>query len=88
MSLSLLKYCEHVGTTVAAVARKAGLDEKGLYKIAKGERGFTPETAAAIEQATAGVVTPSDLNKVRMEWRAKHGDKPQKKSPALAEEAA
>jgi DNA-binding transcriptional regulator YdaS (Cro superfamily) len=88
MSLSLLKYCEVAKTTVAAVARKAGLDEKGLYKIAKGERGFTPETAAAIEQATEGAVTPSDLNKVRMDWLEAKGSQPQKKSDAIAEGVA
>lgn len=82
MSLSLLKYCEHVGVTIAKVARDAGLNDKWLYKVAKGERGFSPETAAKIEQATGGIVTPSDLNKVRMEYLAANPP-PQKKS-ALA----
>jgi DNA-binding transcriptional regulator YdaS (Cro superfamily) len=80
MSLSLLKYCEHVGVTIAKVARDAGLNDKWLYKVAKGERGFSPETAAKIEQATGGIVTPSDLNKVRMEWLAENPPTPQKKS--------
>lgn len=70
MSRTLLEYCAKVGCTVADVARDANLDPKWLYKVAKGERGFSPETAAAIENATNGSVTPSDLNKVRMAWRA------------------
>lgn len=70
MSLTLLKYCEVAKTTVAQVARDADLDPKWLYKVAKGERGFSPETAAKIQEATGGGVTPSDLNKVRMEWLA------------------
>lgn len=81
MSLSLLKYCEMSSKTVADVARKAGLDEKWLYKVAKGERGFSPETAAKIEEATGGAVTPSDLNKVRMDWLAANPPS-QKKSVA------
>jgi len=72
MSLSLLKYCERLGVTVAKVARDADLNDKWLYKVAKGERGFSAETAAAIEKATGGIVTPSDLNKTRMDWLAKN----------------
>lgn len=86
MSLSLLKYCEVANVTVSDVAREAKLDPKWLYKVAKGERGFSPETAAAIEAATKGAVTPSDLNKVRMEWLAAN-PKIQKKS-AVAEGVA
>lgn len=78
MSLTLLEYCDVAKVTVADVARDAGLDDKWLYKVAKGERGFSPETAAKIETATRGAVTPSDLNRVRMDWLRKHP--PQKKS--------
>jgi len=88
MSLSLLKYCEVAKVTVADVAREAGLNDKWLYKVAKGERGFSPETAAAVELATGGAVTPSDLNKVRMAWLATKKGKSQKKSAALAEGVA
>lgn len=76
MSRTLLEYCAKANVTVAEVARKAGLNDKWLYKVAKGERGFSPETAAAIQEATDGAVTPSDLNKVRMEFLAKNPAKP------------
>lgn len=87
MSLSLLKYCEVANVTVSDVARDAGLDPKWLYKVAKGERGFSPETAAKIETATKGAVTPSDLNKTRMDWLAENPP-PQKKSALVAGEVA
>jgi DNA-binding transcriptional regulator YdaS (Cro superfamily) len=87
MSLSLLKYCESFGLTVADVAREADLDPKWLYKVAKGERGFSPETAAAIEAATKGVVTPSDLNKARMDWLAANPDAARKKKPEAGKKA-
>lgn len=88
MSLSLLEYCRVAKTNVAAVARDAGLDPKWLYKVAKGERGFSPETASKIEDATSGAVTPSDLNKVRMDWLAAQKGTPQKKSLAAEPEGA
>lgn len=70
MSLSLLEFCKRNNTTVAEVARAADLDPKWLYKVAKGERGFSLETAAKIEAATARVVTISDLNATRQAWLA------------------
>jgi len=87
MSLSLLKYCEAFKVTVADVARDADLDPKWLYKVAKGERGFSPETAAAIETATKGVVTPSDLNKARMDWLAANPASARKKKPEVGKKA-
>lgn len=84
MSRSLLEYCEGANVTVAKVARDADLDPKWLYKVAKGERGFSPETADAIEKATQGVVTANDLTKVRMAWLAANGDK---RAPKKAGEA-
>ncbi len=83
MSLTLLEFCARTNVTVADVARAAGLDPKWLYKVAKGERGFSPETATKIQQATGGAVTPSDLTRVRMAWKREQEakpPKPQKKS--------
>lgn len=86
MSLPLLEFCRRNNVTLSSLAKLADLDKGSLYKIAKGERGFTPETAAAIERATAGVVTPSDLTRVRMEWLK--ANPPQQKKSLSAEEVA
>lgn len=77
-----MEFCRRNNTTVAEVARAAGLDPKWLYKVAKGERGFSLETAAKIEAATARVVTLSDLNKTRQDWLAANpkDEKPRKRA--------
>jgi transcriptional regulator with XRE-family HTH domain len=92
MSLTLLKYCEAKNTTVAEVARQAGLDPKWLYKVAKGQAGFSLETAAKIEAVTDGAVNITGLNKVRQEWIAANpkpeaGKKAAKRPFAVAEVA-
>lgn len=87
MSLSLLEFCERNGVTIADLARLGELDKGTLYKIARGERGFSPETAEKIQKVTGGSVTPTDLVRVRREWQRAQQRKPQKKS-ARAEFAA
>jgi DNA-binding transcriptional regulator YdaS (Cro superfamily) len=102
MSLTLLEFCRRNERTVSDVARSAGLDPKWLYKVAKGERGFSLETAAKIEKATSGAVTLVDLNNTRKAWlaspegiaaeearreRLTRGKRNQKKSPCLGEAA-
>lgn len=84
MSLSLLEFCEATGVTIAAVARQVGVNDKWLYKVAKGERGVSLEVAARIERATFGKVTPSDLTKTRIAWIEANPDRPDRRKPAPA----
>jgi DNA-binding transcriptional regulator YdaS (Cro superfamily) len=76
MSLTLLEFCAAADVTIPDIARQAGVDAKWLYKVAKGERGCSMETAAKIEKATLGKVTPSDLTRVRMAWIDANPDRP------------
>ena len=87
MSLSLLEFCDRNGVTIADLARLGDLDKATLYKIARGERGFSPETAEKIQKVTGGAVTPTALVKVRRDWQRSQQRKPQKKS-VRAEAAA
>ena len=87
MSLSLLEFCARNKVKIAELARLGDLDKGTLYKIARGERGFEPKTAAKIERVTGGVVTPNDLTKVRMEWLRKNPES-QKKSAERQREKA
>lgn len=58
-------YCEQHKETVAGLAARLGMHRGHLHKIATGERGWTSDTALAIEDGTKGLVTPNDLARTR-----------------------
>lgn len=90
MSLSLREYAERFNRTLRAIALAADVDTGDIYAIADGKAGWTGDTAARIQKATDGHVTPNDLLKVRQAYLAeqerKKRAKAQKKS--LAAEGA
>lgn len=49
------------GGSQAALARKAGLTQAGVFWLLKGKGNIAPETALKIEQATDGQVTRLEL---------------------------
>ena len=58
-------YCTEHDETVAGLAARLGMHRAHLHKIATGERGWTSDTALAIEDGTKGLVTPNDLARTR-----------------------
>lgn len=95
MSLSLREYAERFNRTLRAIALAADVDTGDIYAIADGKAGWTGDTAARIQKATDGHVTPNDLLKVRQAYQAEQERKararkrtPKKKQSLAAEDAA
>lgn len=70
MSRSLREYAKEFNRSLRAIARAADVDGGDIYAIADGKVGWTAETAARIQKATDGHVTPNDLLKVREAYLA------------------
>lgn len=96
MSRSLREYATEFKRSLRAIALAADVDTGDIYAIADGKAGWTADTAARIQKATDGHVTPNDLLKVRQAYlaeeerrsRARKGRKRAGKKLAAAEEAA
>ena len=71
MSLSLREYAKRFKRSLRAIAVAADVDTGDIYAIADGKAGWTAETAARIQKATDGHVTPNDLLEVRQGFLAK-----------------
>lgn len=63
--MDIIAYCAEHNETIARLAERLGMHRGHLHKIATGERGWTSDTALAIEDGTKGLVTPNDLARTR-----------------------
>jgi len=60
--MNLKQYIEKTGTTVHALAKRAGVTPSTVYKFINGEqRSIKPHIARAISEATGGEVGILDL---------------------------
>jgi DNA-binding transcriptional regulator YdaS (Cro superfamily) len=66
--MDIRAYCAAKHQTVTELATLLGMHRGHLHKIVTGERGWTSETAIAIENKTKGLVTPNDLAAVRRRY--------------------
>lgn len=52
MQIDLRAWCEEQGTTLHALAQKAGIDHSALYRLASGKAEPGPRTIPALIKAT------------------------------------
>ena len=63
--MDVFTYCQTQDETLPRLAARLEMHRGHLHKIATGERGWTSDTALAIEDGTKGLVTPNDLARTR-----------------------